>query len=307
MKKIVIFAAALAAAFTLASCNKEGKKGQPIEYETPVYSDIAVKFEIDKTIINDGLNGAKKYNSFEVTETGEYIIVDKDGTKTGIINNLDEIKGKEKGESKTFECKNFGKVELEVATKAEGDITLIFKPDGEVPISLTATPVETSETINKEFLKKICRKWKITDTTISASGGDLPSTLGVAKNFKGCDFSKIKDYLEDKSGKKINMGDISKYVVDYLQVTGCGTFNVVFTNGEAVAADLELITTDKNTATIDYEVSGEQPGIAIFNGKAKGVISFDEKGNCSIEVNANVDVNNDEYKGKVVFLVSKID
>lgn len=307
MKKYFIFTAALAAAFTLASCDKGKKAGTPIEYEEPIYTEIAVKYEIEKTTINDGLNGAKKYNSFEVTETGDYVIVEKNGTFTGKIINIDDLKGKGKDEPKTFECKDFGKVELDFATKAEGDIILTFLPDGEAPLSLTATPAETSENINKSFLKKIVRKWKITDTTISVSGGDLPEALGVAKNFKGCDFAKIKDYVEDKSGKKVNMGDIATYKVDYLQVTGAGTFMVVFTNGESVAADLELNTKDENKATLEYEVSGEQEGKAIFNGKANGEIRFDAQGNCEIEVNANVDVNNDEYKGKVVFLVQKID
>lgn len=305
MKKFFLFTTAIVAALTLASCDKTKK--QAIEYETPVYSEIAVKYEIEKTTINDGLNGIKKYNSFEVTETGDYIIVEKDGTKTGKIINLDELKDKGVNDPKTFDCKDFGKVELDIATKAAGDIILTFKPDGETPLSLTATPVETSENINKKFLQKIVRKWKITDTTISVSGGDLPEALGIAKNFKGCKFSEIKEYVEDKSGKKVNMGDIASYVVDYIQVTGAGTFIVKFTNGESVAADLELNTKDENTATLKYEVSGEQEGIAIFNGVANGEIRFDKQGNCEMEVNANVDVNNDAYKGKVVFMVSKID
>ena len=305
MKKFFLFTTAIVAALTLASCDKTKK--QAIEYETPVYSEIAVKYEIEKTTINDGLNGIKKYNSFEVTETGDYIIVEKDGTKTGKIINLDELKDKGVNDPKTFDCKDFGKVELDIATKAAGDIILTFTPDGETPLSLTATPLETSENINKKFLQKIVRKWKITDTTISVSGGDLPEALGIAKNFKGCKFSEIKEYVEDKSGKKVNMGDIASYVVDYIQVTGAGTFIVKFTNGESVAADLELNTKDENTATLKYEVSGEQEGIAIFNGVANGEIRFDKQGNCEMEVNANVDVNNDAYKGKVVFMVSKID
>ena len=306
MKKLFIFTAVLATALTLVSCNKE-KSTKPIEYEAPAYSEIAVKFEIEKNTLNDNLNLVKKYSSFEITETGDFIIVEKSGTKTGKVTNIEDIKDKAIDAPKTFECDGFGLVELEKITKAEGNLRLVFKPKGESPITLTAAPVETSDSINKKFLKKIIRKWKITDTTISVSGGDLPEALGVAKNFKGCDLAKIKEYVEDKSGKKVNMGDINKYKVDYLQVTGAGTFIVVFTNGESVAADLELNTKDENTATLEYEVSGEQTGKAIFNGKANGEIRFDENGNCEMEVNANVDVNNDAYKGKVVFLVSKID
>ena len=303
MKKFLVLT--LAAAALLVSCNKEGKTR--ITYETPIYSSLAVKYEVVNDDFLNLLLNQDKVSSFELTENGDFVIVDKNGTHTGPIGNIDEIKDKAKDAPKSIECTGWGKVDLEFATKADPDLTITFKPKSGVPFVLSANIVNPSTSVNQDFLKKLVRKWTITYTTVSVSGGDLGDKLAGGVNCNGCDLAKIKSELERVSGKTFDMGDVSGYVVDYVEVTGAGSFIVKFTNGEAVSADINLTTPSADKATFEYEVSGAQAGVSIFYGKANGEINFDKKGNCEFVLNAKVDHSNDAYKGKVVFKVKKID
>lgn len=302
MKKI--FVLTLAAAALLVSCNKEGKTR--IEYEEPIYTSLAVKYEVEPTLLQDVAN-VDKLSNFEVTETGDFIIVDKNGTYTGQVTNLKEIADKPVDSSRKFECGTWGSVEVSPITKADADVKLTFYPKGGLPIVLSATSVTASSSLNPQFLMKLARKWAITYTTISVSGGDLGNKLSAGLNWNGCDLAQIKADLEEKAGKTFDMGDVSGYVVDYVEITRAGSLVVKFKNGKSVAADIDITTPSADKATFEYEVAGEQAGVSIFYGKANGEITFDKKGNCQLVMNTKIDHSNDSYKGKVVFKVKKID
>lgn len=304
MKKVFAFTLAAAALLALASCNKEKK--QPIVYETPVYESLAIKYDVSTDLLDNPLNVDRQLSLFELTENGNFIILDKDGAHTGQIGNLDVIKDKNPDEDREIVCPGWGRVAVHPVTKADANTILTLYPDSGAEIVVSANVVNPSESVNKQFLRKLARKWAVTYTTISITGGDLGDKLSAGLNWNGCDLAKIKEDLEKKAGKTFDMGNVKGYVVDYLEVTASGTFIVKFKNGESIAANIDFATPSADKATFEYEVSGHQDGIAIFNGKANGEINFDKYGNCEMKISANVDLSNDAYKGSVLFKVKKI-
>jgi len=301
MKKVLFFTA-VAAVLAFTACDR-GSKKQPIVYDTPIYEDLAMKFEVKADEDINKLDVLYGFSSFELTETGKFIIVDdKEGVITDHVINIDEIK--KAGKIETVKCGEWGEVAIDpaISTKAATKYTITFKPADALPIVVVAEEKEQDSEVEDEFMEKLARDWKVTNTTISVSGGDLPSALGVAKNFTGCNLGEIKEYLEKTSGSKIKMDEINGFIVDYISFTEAGSFIVKFTNKKAVAADWTL----NKDKSFTYEVSGSQAGYGFFNGSATGIVNFDELNNLSVVINANVDMNNSAYKGKVTFLLEQV-
>ena len=310
MKKIFAITLAAIALFALASCNKETLR--TVEYEQLKYEALAFKCEVPTDVATNPLNFDLQVSEFEITPDGGFILQDANGLHTGEIENIDEVSEEApKGEETTVICKGWGDVTLALPleeVKASSGITIKFKPKGFVaPIVVTATPV-TKPNINAEFLMKIGRKWTITNTTVSATGGDLGDKLAAALNFPGeCDLAAIKADLESRTGKTFDMGDVSGYVVDYIELTPF-SFIVHFKNSkETVQANMPVINaTSADHGTFEYQVNAKQKGVSIFYGKANGEINFDKKGNCELKINADIDHSNTAYKGTVVFKLKKI-
>ena len=293
MKKILLGIAVVAATLALASCDRTNGKKQPISYEAPVYQTLAAKYTVSKS------EDAQKVNSFEITAGGLYVVVTPNEVISGTIDKPVISDGR-----KEIPLKGYGNV-LILEAKAAENVTLTFTPTGKDPITVDAVAEDQEVPASDEFMFKLVRTWKVASTTVTVSGGDLPKELGVAMTFPGCSLPEIKEWAEDKGKGKLDMGNVSGYVVEDITFTP-SSFIVRFKDADAIDAALNLGDAGKNEAKFTYTVSASQLNVPLFNnGVANGVIKFDELGALSVVLEASVDVSNTEYKGKAIFKLEK--
>ncbi len=287
MKKHIFFAAVLIAA--LVSCNQE-PKNESVGFTEPEQKEDAVRYDVPEEQVQ-AQTQPKKYLGFEATEAGLYRIPTSDGTLTGNYT-------KDPKNAKKFLCEPFGTVEI-IETRATS-WKLVFTPKNENPIETPAEPVDKVEPQNQKvatLLNQIVNTWKVKKTIISISGDDLAKELGVAHSFDGCSLPEIKNYIE-KTAKNYTIDfDFTGYVVKDVTITERGTFMIRFEGKDAYDGEWEI----NEDGTFAYELSYEQEGNPLVNGKATGKIVPDEqKGTCDLTINVKVD-SDKNYQGTVIF------
>ena len=291
MKKVLLLLAAAATAMILFSCEKTKK--QPIEYTTPIYQDLAAKYEVAT-----GDQSSFGIRSFETTSAGLYIIEKMDGRV--ISGKFEKESVNRESHKAVLKLKGYGKVEIEdplLVKAGENSATLVFTPEGQSEITVTAEPVPTTSAASEAVMSDLNRTWKVTATTLTISEYSVSYTQDG-----GCDIPAILKYLEGKiDGFKADK-DYTGYVVKDLTLTD-NSIIVRFTGADAFSAP---ITIGANLG-FEYEVEGKQVGNPLFNGKATGNISFDEQNKPLVVVRAVIKDNaGKEYNGSVKFFLEEV-
>ena len=245
MKKVLVILAAAATAMILFSCEKTKKT--PIEYSTPIYQDLATKYEVESiTSLASGIR------SFETTGTGLYVIEKNDGH---VISGKFEKESVDVNAHKAIlKLKGFGKVAITDPqfVKADDNLaTLKFEPEVGGDIIVFAEAVAKTSSASEDVMADLNRSWKVSATEL------VISDYKVSKTFDGgCDIPAILNYLEGKiNGFKADK-DYTGYVVKDLTFTD-KSFIIRFTNADAFSAP---ITIDANLG-FEYKVSGSQVAI----------------------------------------------
>ena len=291
MKKVLFILAAAATAMILFSCEKTKKT--PIEYSTPIYQDLATKYEVESiTSLASGIR------SFETTGTGLYVIEKNDGH---VLSGKFEKESVDVNAHKAvLKLKGFGKVAITDPqfVKAEGNLaTLKFEPEVGGEIIVVAEAVPTTSAASEDVMADLNRSWKVSATEL------VISEFKVSKTFDGgCDIPAILKYLEKKiDGFKADK-DYTGYVVKDLTLTD-KSFIVRFTGADAFSAPLTI----NANLGFEYTVSGAQAGNPLFNGEAKGKISFDEMNKPVVSIGAVIkDNGGKEYNGSVKFYLEEV-
>ena len=103
MKKVLLLLAAAATAMILFSCEKTKK--QPIEYTTPIYQDLAAKYEVATGDLSFGIR------SFETTSAGLFVIEKMDGRV--ISGKFEKESVNRESHKAVLKLKGYGRVEIE--------------------------------------------------------------------------------------------------------------------------------------------------------------------------------------------------
>lgn len=238
---------------------------QPDPYEKPIYADQAVKVEVT--------NPGSQYTGVEMTESGIYIISEKEKVHTG-----NYTLGADEG---VYICHGFGTVEVLDSRAAESRIVRITR-EGQEPVVIEVVVI-LPRSGNPGFQDKLYRTWIVEKTVLSATGEDVPAGLGIAHAEPGCDLPGIQAYLASHD-VEID-ADLDGYTVRDVTFTEAGTFLIRFTGQDDFVGDYTL----GKDGTFRYTFSELTPGNEIIAGSADGKISFDEKNRrCLVDLSINV-------------------
>ncbi len=294
MKKVFVILAVAASAMVLFSCDKTKK--EPIKYDTPIYNDMAVKYDVDA--LSEVASGI---SSFETTNTGIYVIEEVDGRV--ISGEFQKTSMDPDNHTADLFLEGYGAVKIRddqfpAFSKADNNVILEFKKDGSlIPITVTAEAIPSTSGASEAVMSDLCRTWKVTATEL------VISEYKISKTFDGgCDIPAILKYLEGKiSGFKADK-DYAGYVVKDLTLTDKSII-VRFNGADAFSAPMKI---DANLG-FEYQVSGAQVGNPIFNGEAKGRISFDDVNKPIVSISAVIkDNGGKEYNGSVKFYLEEV-
>ena len=235
-------------------------------FTKPEFADQAIKAEVTAP--------GSPYTCVEMTESGLYIISEKDKIHTG-----NYTLGAEEGE---YICHGFGKIKV-AAIRSSEVRTLIITRDGQDPITIDVVFIAPA-TDNPAFQNKLYRTWIVEKTIISATGEDVPAGLGIAHAEPGCDLPGIQASLATH-GVEID-ADLEGYTVQDVTFTEAGTFLIRFTGQDDFVGDYAL----ENDGSFRYTFSELTPGNEIIAGSADGLVSLDEEtGRCQVSVDINVE------------------
>lgn len=290
MKIRYLVALSLTLAPLLISC---GQKQDPdptsgaVRFDPPKFLEEAVKMTV-----TDPSTG---YDTIEMTESGLYVIRMSEQVLTGTYST------DKSGSLTTYLCDGFGKVEVnEVVTRADLPTQIVITREGRDPVTVEVTAVANTPA-EESSLAKLCRTWIPEKTIISASGGDIPASLGVAHAEKGCDLPGIQNYLKN-NGLTIDY-DLTGYTVTDLSFTANGTIIVRFSGAEDFEGAFRLNQGD----TFSYTFNGTEVGNPLFNGQANGSVLFEQENNrkyCELTLNAQINAEKN-YSGKLVLLLTE--
>jgi len=263
------------------------QNSQMVLFDPPKFLEEAVKMTV-----SDPSTG---YDTIEMTESGLYVIRTSDEVLSGTYSTS------KSGSLTTYLCDGFGSIEVaEVITRADLPTLIVINRQGRDPVTVEVTAVANTPA-EESSLAKLCRTWVPEKTIISASGGDLPASLGVAHAEKGCDLPGIQNYLKN-NGLTIDY-DLSGYTVTDISFTANGTIIVRFSGAEAFEGAFKLNQGD----TFTYTINGTEAGNPLFNGRANGSVLFEEENNrkyCEFTLNVQIDYEKN-YSGKLVLLLTE--
>ena len=237
MRKTGLFLmTALVAGLTMfTSCNNDNGVVSPT-FETPAYEDVSAKYEV---------SGSSLYKSFELTASGNYVIVKKTSylsasklffgrmdEATRATSSGDIIYGKFTKKSDTeFELEGFGSIVIEGGT--DNVVSLKITPNGGTTMTLPAQRVEQKEAEENSFTSKICRTWSVASYryTIVLNGSvffdgeyatleDLVKALtNKAKSMGASNADELFDVPYDETPEQILFSKSGTYLVVYKNST----------------------------------------------------------------------------------------
>lgn len=135
---------------------------------------------------------------------------------------------------------------------AQEKVKMSIVREGKVPLEVVAQKVK-SPIKSSELTQKFARTWKIAQTKIEVSGGDLQNTYGkVFKGEKASDLTEIAADLDNlDSGLKANMGKYLKEHnrstrIETVTLSQTGVLSIAYANGQ------------NDLARIDQYVEGQR-------------------------------------------------
>ncbi len=228
---------ALVAGLTMfTSCKKDNGVVVPV-FTTPAYEDVSAKYVVSES--------SSPYKSFELTASGNYVIVKRTDAPSGVkkfLGRMDEatratssgkiIYGKFTKVSDTeFALEGFGTIVIEGST--DNVVNLKITPTGGTTMTLPAQRTTQVESEANSFTSKLCRTWKVASYryTITLNGAvffdgeyatieDLAAALTLKARAMGAsDADELFDVPYDQSPEQIVFSKSGTYLVVYKNST----------------------------------------------------------------------------------------
>lgn len=289
MKLHRILLAGMAVAL-LAACDQLSNPDTPhvVTLPDPAFKGVAEKYVI---------YGAVPFKTIELTESGDYIAVqtekfDQPGEK------LDKTHvGTYTGSDHKFFLKGLGEL---VVNETRAATELILTLDDGTVIRMLANVEEDS--LTGSFADNLCRTWKPKETLIQVMGDEVATSLGVGRVFPGCDPSAIVAYLRENDMKIED--DLSGYKVETISLTAKGTVKIVFAGAEPFIGEWEP---DLATGELSYNFGDDNTYEVISEyGTGKGSLSFNDKDELVIILDAVITATDKKYAAKVTLTLQAV-
>ena len=284
MKRLVTLLCLAALLLPVASCNKNNEQKVKTPVTPPAYSQYAKKYAVP--------DNAERIVGLEFTEAGRYLITRKLEVKATPDEEYEYLSGSYTVNGNTYDLQGYGTVVID-----GNQITIT--PNGKSPVVVTVTPVNPME--STDFIVSICSTWKVDKVDMNISGGDIKQgAAGVTVN--GCNISQIVNQLNNNYGINADAEVVKGMEVKCISITKAQTLIIEFTDSQfqPFVADFQL-----NGSTFEYEIQGQELGNDIFNSQAKGKVEPKSDGSLWLEISANVDSENKEYKCTVTLILSR--
>lgn len=294
MKKLLI---ALALVPMLFACDRlKRDDASKADTSIPTFTDLdvpfredAMKFDVPQKAYNEINPIAKEVKTVEFTETGVAIVEFTDKT----LETTYEVESKDG--KKTFVLKDLGKLELDLPSKAAGDLyKAVFDLSGIGKGVLSGYLQELAKIALTEFAKAACRDWKVEETDVKVTG----SGAGLDKTYKGCNLEEIANDLKAQN-ININVSKVAGYVVKSISFTCNKTFKVNFTAKETYFGSFDEFASN---GAFKYTFNGSEVGNPLINGQGTGTVGF-RNGKLVLQIDANIEDggSSKKYDTKVSF------
>ena len=296
MKKL--FALAAVAALLLSSCDKPEQK---TEMTLPVYKSHHASLTLKRDKFAAEMDRGEIPSTIDLTSAGHFVL----GLKRPDDGKL------------TFKAGDFTIQEAKA-----GPVTYVFGGYGSLTVKDTdaksweityttasGTSYETAATVAEDVVTgtmadDLCRTWKPVSITASAKGGDLPASVGGAKEFKGGDLEAIADYLVE-CGIKVDVSQLLKYNLTDVTFMESGKvfFNFKDSSIEPFVGTFSLKDSSKGNLSYDFSVSwASNPVIPVSGEGTVGV----KDGKMSLATESVVTVNSKDYTVTLVFVCEEV-
>lgn len=283
MKRLVSLLCVAALLLPLASCNKNNVEKVKEPVTPPAYSQYAQKYNVQNN--SEGIVG------LELTEAGRYLITRKLEVKASPSEEFEYLCGTYTVNGNTYNLNGYG-------TAVINGNTITITPNGQSPITVTVTAVSPMD--STDYTMFICSTWKVDKVDMNISGGEIKQgAAGVTVN--GCNLYQIVNQLNENYGINADAEVVKGMEVKCISITRAQTLIIEFTDPgiQPFVADFQL-----NGSSFEYEIAGQQVGNDIFNSKAKGNVTPKSNGTLWLDINANVNSDDKEYKGAVTLVLS---
>ena len=125
------------------------------------------------------------------------------------------------------------------------------------------------DVITGPFADNLCRSWKPSSVIVSAKGGELPASLGVAKTFDvGGDLKAVAEHLKT-NGIDVDVALISQFDIDRIIFTETGKIIYIFKSSalEPYVGSYTLKDAKEDNFTYDFSMAwSENPVIPVKGG-----------------------------------------
>lgn len=149
--------------------------------------------------------------------------------------------------------------------------------------------------ITGAFADDLCRSWRPVTLIVSAKGGDLPASVGVAKTFKvGGDLKAIANYLHE-SGVQVTVEQVAKFNIKNILFTEAGKvyFNFKDSSLQPYSGTYNINAGKEENFSYNFDISyQDNPVIPV---KGDGTITFTKK-QMSLYTEADVTVSGKVYR-----------